>query len=90
MHNAAVADWMVGNNHDCYSLLIACLLSTTVGTARRLSSGQRPWQDKPQGFVPELERITKQVQIHCCQKLHSSCDMRLQKVALGSTGVTRC
>jgi hypothetical protein len=28
-----------------------------------VGGGQHPWQKKPQGFVPELERITKQVHI---------------------------
>ena len=43
-------------------LLIIYRLSTVVSTCCRLSTGQHAWQDKPQGFVPELERITKQVQ----------------------------
>ena len=48
---------------------LACLLSTVVCTCRRLSTGQHAWQEQPQGFVPELERITKQVHMQCCWKL---------------------
>lgn len=45
-------------------LLILYLLSIVVCICCRLSTGQHAWQAKPQGFVPELERITKQVHIY--------------------------
>jgi hypothetical protein len=78
-------------SHDCRCcwMLAVRTLRTCICKFCRLSSGRHAWQDKPQGFVPELERITKQVYINS-EARNASAVHGIPELHLGELGSTNC